>query len=69
MSSFKIQSVKLLIKIGLSYTVISENGKEKVNEMQKCLHNLPFNQTSSKMSNPKQSVCLFFNTCFSVCNL
>jgi len=39
----------------LSYTVIVENGKEKVTEPQKCLHNLPFKQTSSKISIRKQS--------------
>jgi len=41
----------------LSYTVIVENGKEKVTELRKCLHNLPFKQTSSKISIRKQSTC------------
>jgi hypothetical protein len=34
-----------------------ENGKEKVTELRKCLHNLPFKQTSSKILIRKQSIC------------
>jgi hypothetical protein len=55
-SSFKIQLVKFS-NFGLSYTAIVENGKEKVTELWKCLHNLPFKQTSSKILIRKQSIC------------